>query len=251
MATDSLDRRLIAYSLDRPLPPIQPAPVRREWMDASPQGFAYRCLPLTIANGHGWVVLGGCAFDAVWNGGDRPGDIALKFRQEGMSRPVSHFGAGILTFHIEALMRTPPGMNLWVSGPPNMPKDGIQALTGVVEADWAPMTFTMNWRFTRPFHSVRFEAGEPICFFFPVPRGIVDQMKPEAHPLTEEPQLHAAHHHWREGRNAFNAGLKRKGSAEQAQGWQRHYHRGQAPTGTAATHGHATRVQARPFPAIP
>ena len=248
MGHDAPDRRLIAYTLDRPLPPIQPAPVRRDWMDASPQGFAYRCLPLTMANSHGWVVLGQRSFDAVWNGGDQPNDIALKFLDEAGPAPVSHFGAGILTFHVDTLIRTPPGMNLWVSGPPNSLKDGIMPLSGLVETDWAPMTFTMNWRFTRPFHPVRFHAGEPVCFFFPVPRDIVSQMQPETVPLAQDAPLHAAHHGWRERRNGFNAGLKRPGSAEQAQGWQRHYHRGRAPVGDGALHGHSTKAQARPFP---
>jgi hypothetical protein len=248
MATDAPDSRLIAYTLGRPLPRIQPASARRGWMDATPQGFAYRCLPLTIANSHGWVVLGESSFDAVWNGGNQPGDIALKFRQEGNPAPVSHFGAGILTFHIDALLRTPPGMNLWISGPPNEPKDGIAPLTGVVEADWAPMTFTMNWRFTRPFHPVRFEAGEPICFFFPIPRDIVRNAQPETRTLADEPELHAAHHNWRHARSAFSDGLKQQGSAAQAEGWQRHYHRGQCPAGMVAAHGHTTKVQAPPFP---
>jgi len=248
MATDGPDRRLIAYTLDRPLPPIQPAPVRRDWMDASPQGFAYRCLPLTIANSHGWVVLAESTSDAVWNGGDQPGDIAIKQVGGPGAAPLSHFGAGILTFHVDALIRTPPGMNLWVSGPPNAVKDGIAPLSGVVETDWAPMTFTMNWRFTRPFHSVRFTAGEAICFFFPVPRDIVAGMQPETRPLAEDPALQAAHHGWRQARNGFNAGLKQPGSPEQAQGWQRHYHRGRAPVGGGAVHGHATKSQARPFP---
>lgn len=248
MALDAPDRCLIAYTLDRPLPPIMPAPVRRDWMDASPQGFAYRCLPLTIANSHGWVVLGESTFDAVWNGGDQPGDIEIIFISDPISPPLSHFGAGILTFHVDALLRTPPGLNLWVSGPPNALKDGIAPLSGVVEADWAPMTFTMNWRFTRPHHPVRFTAGEPVCFFFPVPRDLVAAMQPEARPLAEDPALHAAHHGWRQSRNGFNAALKQPGSEAQTQGWQRHYHRGLAPTGESAVHGHATKVQARPFP---
>jgi hypothetical protein len=248
MASDAPDRRLIAYTLDRPLPRIQPAPVRRDWMDATPQSFAYRCLPLTIANSHGWVVLGDCTFDAVWNGGDRAGDIALKFLQQEGPAPVSHFGSGILTFHIDALLRTPPGMNLWVSGPPNQPKDGIAPLSGVVEADWAPMTFTMNWRFTRPFHPVRFEAGEPVCFFFPVPRDTLRDTRPETRALADEPELYAAHQTWRDARGSFNAALQQEGSAARAEGWQRHYHRGQCPAGMVAEHGHTTRVQARPFP---
>ena len=63
--------------------------------------------------------------------------------------PLSAFGEGVLTFHINGLFRTPPGWNLWVGGSPNSPKDGIYPLTGVIETDWSPYTFTMNWRFTR------------------------------------------------------------------------------------------------------
>jgi hypothetical protein len=248
MASDVADRRLVAYTLGRPLPPIRPAPVRREWMDASPGGFAYRCLPLTIANSHGWVVLAQCSFDASWNGGSGPGDIAVKILEQQGSAPVSHFGMGVLTFHVEALLRTPPGLNLWISGPPNAPKDGIAPLSGVVETDWAPMTFTMNWQFTRPHHPVRFLVGEPICFFFPVPRDIVSAMKPETRPLSDNPVLHAAHQGWQEARQGFNRELQEPGSAARAQGWQRHYHRGAAPVGDGAVHGHATKVQARPFP---
>jgi hypothetical protein len=239
--------RLIAYRLDRPPPCIRPASVRRDWMDASPQGFAYRCLPLTIANGHGWEIPGDTDFEAWWNGGDQPGDIVLRTRQRGRMVPVSHFGAGVLTFHIDVLLRTEPGTGLWVSGPPNSPKDGIAPLSGVVETDWAPMTFTMNWRFTRPHQVVRFAVGEPVCFFFPLPRGIVPDTRPELRDLAEAPELQAAHADWCAARASFNSALKQPGSTARQQGWQRDYHRGRgAPEGA----DHRTKLQARPFPGM-
>ena len=33
-------------------PRLRAASPRRAWMDASPESFAYRCLPLGIANAH-------------------------------------------------------------------------------------------------------------------------------------------------------------------------------------------------------
>ena len=243
--------RLIAYRLDRPPPQIRPASTRRDWMDDSPQGFAYRCLPLTIANGHGWEILGDSSFEAFWNGGQQPGDIGLHVSRPGRILPVSHFGAGVLTFHVDLLLRTEPGTNLWVSGPPNTVKDGIAPLSGVVEADWAPMTFTMNWRFTRPDQVVRFAAGEPFCFFFPLPRALLAETRPELRDLAEAPELQAAHHQWRAARDAFNAGLRQEGSNARQQGWQRDYHRGRMPDGSAAAADHRTRLQARPFADLP
>ena len=52
---------------------------------------------------------------------------------------------------------------MWAMGPPNHIKDGIQPLVGLVETDWLPFPFTMNWIFTRPGR-VRFAKGEPFCF---------------------------------------------------------------------------------------
>ena len=45
----------------------------------------------------------------------------------------SHFGEAVLTFSLPYLFRTPRGVNLWVKGPSNWIKDGIQPLEGIVE----------------------------------------------------------------------------------------------------------------------
>ena len=66
------------------------------------------------------------------------------------------------------LFRTEPGYDLMVQGPDQPAQGWIAPLTGIIETDWAPYTFTMNWMFTRPGQVVRFEAGEPFCHFFPV-----------------------------------------------------------------------------------
>ncbi len=43
---------------------IRPAPQTRAWMDATPDQYAYRCLPLNIANSHGWELL--CPAGLEW-----------------------------------------------------------------------------------------------------------------------------------------------------------------------------------------
>ena len=37
-------------------PRIRPAEPTRDWMTNTPKSFAYRCLPLNIANAHGWEI---------------------------------------------------------------------------------------------------------------------------------------------------------------------------------------------------
>ncbi|WP_431285540.1 DUF6065 family protein [Humitalea sp. 24SJ18S-53] len=253
-ATPAASARLVAYDLGHPMPAIRPASPRRDWMEASPQRFANRCLPLTMANAHGWEIAGGVGFDAWWTGGDQPGDVVIRRHDPdtaGSPLPVAHFGAGVLTFHIDTLFRTDPGVALWVSGPPNAIRDGIAPLSGLVETDWAPMTFTMNWRFTRPHAVVTFKPGEPVCWLMPIDRDRLGATLPEVRPLADDPALEAAHNAWRESRSTFNAGLKTHGSPEAEAGWQRDYHRGRCPMTGALAAGHLTRPAARPFKVRP
>jgi hypothetical protein len=54
---------------------------QRDWMDATPSRFAYRCLPLTIANQTGLWVKNPVGFTATWRGSERPESIDFQFDQ--------------------------------------------------------------------------------------------------------------------------------------------------------------------------
>ncbi len=86
---------------------------------------------------------------------------------------ASNFTRGIVTFHTGYLFRTSPGWQLMATGPFNEPKHGIAPLTGLIETDWLPYPFTMNWQLTAP-GKVHFEKGEPVCLIFPVPQGALN-----------------------------------------------------------------------------
>jgi hypothetical protein len=160
---------------------------------------------------------------------------------------VSHFGHGILTFHIPCLFRTEPGIDLLVQGPVNRPKDAIAPLSGIVETDWAPYTFTMNWQFTRPGVAVRFDKGEPFCHVWPLQRGALQAVEPEVHPLSQAPELKQQYDAWNASRLAFNSELKQPGSEAHARKWQKLYHQGLLPDGSETTADHRTRLRLKRF----
>jgi hypothetical protein len=239
--------KLLCYPTSGTPPEIRPAVAGRDWMDRTPQSFAYRCLPLTIANSHGWEILSPCAFTASWDGGVGKEAIRIVTDAPEHLRPLSHFGSGVLTFHVMALFRTEPGVNLWVTGPVNAPKDGIAPLSGVVETDWAPYSFTMNWKFTRPGLPVRFEAGEPFCFFFPLARDAIETVEPEIRDLESDPETAAQYRAWAQGRSDFNRDLNVAGSAAAGEKWQKGYYRGRRPGDLAGPDDHRIKLRLRPF----
>jgi hypothetical protein len=210
---------LLCYEVEPGRVALRAAEHRRPWMDDTHHRFAYRCLPLVDANAHGWEMLNPAAFTATWNGGSNIDDVSITFSSErGPDRFVeSHFGHGILTFNPKIILRTEPGYAIWMSGPPNALKDGIAPLTAVIDSDWMPYTFSMNWGFTRKRRRVTFEKGEPIGFFFPIERGALERCEPRLIPLAAEPTLQAQ---YADALFERNLGAMADGdSVERFQGW--------------------------------
>lgn len=212
-------------------------------MDRSYERFAYRCLPLLIANASGWEILSPCRFEATWNGGNGKDAVQIRALDDypHLDRHVvSHFGHGILTFHPGYLFRTDPGWGLWARGAPNLPKDSIQPLDGLVETDWLSFTFTMNWAFTRP-SVVIFEREEPICFITPLPHLQLDSIQPIIEPIEDRPDVKAEYDNWYAQRTSFNEELARSEPDAIAMGWQRWYTQGSSSLGHQAPATHLSK----------
>jgi len=179
---------------------IVPATARREWMNNFFNGHPYRCLPLTMANQLGWFICNPVGFVAEWPDENIDTPVTVKFDEklsvESRSFIGSYFGNGVITWHIPYLFQTSPGYNLLVRGPANAPKDGIQALEGMTETDWAEVTFTMNWKFTRAKHQVRFEKDEPFCMILPIQRGMLEQFEANVDKLENNPDLNWRYQDW-------------------------------------------------------
>lgn len=227
-STKSRKSPFVAYQLMADPCLIEPASRTRQWMSDSSDRFAYRCLPLVIANQLGWDILCPVSFEASWNGNNTDLDsIKIEFLTEETSTLISsHFGNGVMTFTLGYLFRTPKNHNIWVKGPANMPKDGIAPLEGIIEADWAPYTFTMNWKFTRADHSVTFTKGEPIARILPYPRHYLNNFTPKIKHIQDNEALFDQYKKWNNSRRQFIDDLQVSGSDAQKQKWQRDYMQG-------------------------
>ena len=236
---------LTLYQIHAHAPAFRPASSARDWMDATPDRFAYRCLPLSIANATGWELVLDVDLRAYWNGGSQTGDLKVEAVHAHQASHVSHiagshFGAGVLTFHTGYIMRTSPGWGIWARGAPNTVKDGIAPLDGLIETDWLPFPFTMNWVFTRP-GMVEFRKGEVFCFVTPTPHHSLEDIQPNIVPLAMNQPLQGDYQGWSQARNAFNAGLASGDPETIRQGWQRTYMHGRTLDGQKVTLKHATK----------
>lgn len=238
--------KIIAYQTNDALGwELDVAPKTRSWMDETPNQFAYRCLPMTIANQAGWVIRCPVSFSVRWNGrASHEKSLKFKFAEDAerySNQILSNFGGGIVTFAIPWLFRTEPGVSLTARGLPNEPKFNCTPLEGVVETDWSPFTFTMNWKIQLPWASVKFHKGEPICFLQPSDLSLIESMVPVRKDIGEMPLLEQEHEEWAAERKNFNSCPHRNND------WQKHYFKGQRFRKRAKIETHRTKIAIQQF----
>ena len=130
-----------------------------------------------------------------------------------------------------------------------MPRDGICALDGIVETDWAAATFTMNWKLTRSNHVVSFRLNDPICMIIPVPRGFAEGFSPAIAPLLESPELKKNYEAWDRNRAQFLRSLHSQEPEAVRRGWEKDYFKGATANGEIARE-HQTKIELKEFKPI-
>lgn len=225
------------YLSDDVMDEIRPCRPKRDWMDRTDFKFANKCAPLTAANSIGWEILNPHHVQMNWEGyKDQKSLFIIRYDTKSHS-PSSHFGSGIVTWHIPFLFQTPPGYGIYVMGPANNPKEGIIPLEGFVETDWLPYTFTMNWMITEPNKIIEFDKGEPICRIFVLPKELNNNIEIEVRNLDENADWKMRYSQWKAERERWNKARDEfEDSVEKGMGWRADYNKGQEPSGEKGDH---------------
>lgn len=203
-----------------------------------PQRFGYRCLPLTIGNQYGWEILSSASFEVTWD--SETDQMNISDSGDGQLPVDAHFGPGLLTFYPGFVFRTDPGINLYIAGPANRPKDGIHPLTAVLESDWASYGFSMTWIITRKDYPIRFSKGEPFCRVFPIQRDLVESSQPQIRSIDDDPEIKAQFELWRDRRRSVVDG---SGPVK----WDKGYMMGANADGAKGSLDHQMKLKLKPF----
>ncbi len=215
---------------------IEPGGARRDWMGQTQSEAAYRCLPILIANQTGWIIRCPISFKVVWNG-KRPALDSMQFEfgegaEQAKGQILSNFGFGIVTFKMPWVFRTSEGFDLMVRGPTNYYKENVVPLDGLVESDWAPYSFTMNWKIIKPKTAIWFKKGEPICMLIPFAVATLEKFTARYDSFDNNPELLEEFLQWQSQRMDQTSQAIKAGDDSKL--FRLDYVKGKHPDGTAA-----------------
>jgi hypothetical protein len=150
---------------------INPSSTKRDWMNNTYNSHAYRCLPLTSANSHGWTINLEEECVVEWDGKEVPGSVKVL-----SGSGEENVAGGYVTFRLPYIFTTEKEYYLWCSGQPNYIRKDISPMNAIVRTDWYPATFQFTWKVNTPGKIV-FEKGMPIMFFMPYPKDLIDNVQ--------------------------------------------------------------------------
>jgi len=146
---------------------------KRDWFTPN----FYHCLPLTIANQYGFEIISAYPVNLFWNGNNGEDDLTitkmLSTEEEDLQNIQGFeksFANGIMSVVMSMIPRTPPGVNLLVTGPINTILPCITPMTAVVESDNIRTPFTINLKVNYPNTLIHIPKGTPLATLIPIPR---------------------------------------------------------------------------------
>ena len=223
---------------------------QRDWMNATPHRFAYRCLPLTIVNQTGWWIKNPVGFTATWRGSTAPGSVDFRFDAAAeiwRNWINSQFGEGIITWNTPFLFRTKPeGSRLLVCGPPNYFKSERPSADRLDRERLGQHVVhdELEDHGARTSRSGSMQ-GEPLFQAIPLLSNVCADLETadvSYQKLTDDPELYRAYREWDKGRRRFHE-QKAAGQVGPT-GWQKDYFQGRDAVGNEAITHHMTKVKA-------
>ena len=189
---------------------ITSAPLKREWLNKPEQKYGYQCQPMVAANQMGWHILSSSEIIINWNGGQSTNDVFVKQINDEINYnyAASHFSVGIVTFSFPFVVKTPPGWGIWVGPPSNEWIVNMQGLQGIVETNWLPFSFTMNWKILEENKTIVIPKYFPIAKMIPFPLNLNEKININYKNITEYPDFNKKFKDYSESRGNFNKSLK-------------------------------------------
>ena len=146
---------------------IAPMSIKRDWMNETSEGHAYRCFPVTQANVVGYSIFCNEDINFFWDGinDQTPNHIEIIKAPEG-----SYGGRGqsSISFNTGLVFRTEKNVSLFTINPVNYFSNDFETMSNIVSTSFYDNPLPLAIKAKSPNKNVIIEAGTPLATIIPI-----------------------------------------------------------------------------------
>lgn len=146
---------------------ISPMPIKRDWMDKTSEGHAYRCFPVTQSNVIGWSLSCKEDIEFIWDGiNDQTQDhVEIIKAPEG-----SYGGRGQSSISVNTglIFRTTEDLSIFTINPVNYFSDEFETMSNVITTSFYDNPLPLAIKAKKSGELVTIKANTPIATIIPI-----------------------------------------------------------------------------------
>lgn len=146
---------------------VSPMSIKRDWMDVTPQGHAYRCFPVTQANMVGWSLSCDEDISFIWNGINDTSSENIKILSE---KPYMYTGRGqsTISFNTGLIFKSDEDISLLTINPVNFFNENFETMSSVISTSFYPNPIPLAIKARIANKEVTIKAGTPLATIIPI-----------------------------------------------------------------------------------
>lgn len=146
---------------------IEPMSIKRDWMDETPQGHAYRCHPVTSANVIGWSISSPVDIKFIWNGINDTSNTTVTII-EGQDYVYTGRGQSSVSFNTGFILRTNEQTSVLTITPQNYFNPDIEVMSSLISTSFLNTDFPLAIKCMTANKEITIKAGTPIATIIPI-----------------------------------------------------------------------------------
>jgi hypothetical protein len=146
---------------------IAPMSIKRDWMDNTSEGHAYRCFPVTQSNVVGWSIFCKEDIEFIWDGiNDQSQDHV-----EIISAPEGSYagrGQSSISFNTGLIFRTDQDVSLLTINPVNYFSDSFETMSNLISTSFYDNPLPLAIKSKSANKNVVIKSGTPLATIIPI-----------------------------------------------------------------------------------
>jgi hypothetical protein len=145
---------------------IKPMSIKRDWMDATSEGHAYRCFPVTQSNVIGWSLSCVEDIEFIWDGiNDQTSDRVEIFSPEGS---YSGRGQSSVSLNTGLVFKTDKDVSIFTINPVNYFSHEFETISSLISTSFYDNPLPLAIKAKVANKRIFIKAGTPVATIIPI-----------------------------------------------------------------------------------